>query len=244
MAIFSKLGQKAREKRRPFCTAVVPAAGNASRMGGIDKILADMGGKPVLVHTLTALNNCPYIDEIIVTTREDLLEPISTLCRVNDLYKVKKVVTGGKDRSESVRKGLAEASPERKLAAIHDGARPLVTQELLETVIKTAAKTGAAAPASPVKDTIKQSDGKIVQRTIDRSSLYGVQTPQVFDADFICAALQSCAEKNIPLTDDCSAAEAMGKQVFLTEGSYENIKITTPVDLVIGEAILKWREQH
>lgn len=244
LGILSVFKKKA-EERRPFCTAVVPAAGNASRMQGIDKILAFMGDRPVLAHTLTALNNCPRIDEIIVATREDLIVPISNLCKDYGLDKVKTIVKGGKDRAESIRNGLQEASPQRQLVAIHDGARPLVSQELLDEVIQTAAKTGAAAPACPIKDTVKRSfDGHIVKETVDRSQLYGVQTPQVFDADFISAALQYCEEHEIAITDDCSAAEVMGKQVILTQGSYENIKITTPVDLIIGEAILKWREQH
>lgn len=244
MGILSKW-KKHRELQRPFCSAIVPAAGNASRMQGIDKILADMGGKPVLAYTLLALNECPLIDEIIVSTREDLIVPIWELCRTYDIQKVTKVVKGGSDRAESIRNGLKETDPASELAAIHDGARPLVTQELLKEVIQKATKTGAAAPACLIKDTVKQSeDGKLIDKTIDRSHLYGVQTPQVFDRDFISAALTKCAEKEIPLTDDCSAAEAMGKKVHLTAGSYENIKITTPVDLIMGEAIIKWREQH
>lgn len=244
MGILSRWKEK-RKEQHPFCTAIVPAAGNASRMQGIDKILAEMGGKPVLAHTLLALNDCPLIDEIIVVTREDLIVPITNVCKVYGIDKAAKVVKGGQDRASSVRKGLREASPKCQLAAIHDGARPFVTQELLEEVLRTAAQTGAAAPASLIKDTVKQSaDGKVIDRTIDRSQLYGVQTPQVFDRDFISSALQSCAEKGIVLTDDCSAAEAMGKKVYLTQGSYENIKITTPVDLVIGEAMIRWREQH
>lgn len=238
-----------KQKRRrllqhPYCTAIVPAAGNASRMLGIDKLLADLDGIPVIVHTLTALNTCPLIDEIIVVTREDLIVTISEFCRLYSIEKVKKVVSGGESRTDSVRCGLKESSPQRKLVAIHDGARPLVSQEILREVILKAAKTGAAAPACPIKDTVKQSRGEVIEKTVDRQYLYGVQTPQVFDADFISAALQHCLENHIPLTDDCSAAEALGKQVYLTPGSYENIKITTPVDLAMGEAILTWREQQ
>lgn len=244
MDFLSRWREKHKEQH-PFCTAVVPAAGNASRMQGIDKILAELDGKPVLAHTLLALNGCPRIDEIIIVTREDLIVPITDICKNYHIDKVAKVVKGGQDRAQSVRNGLREASPKCRLAAIHDGARPFITQELLEEVLCTAASTGAAAPAVPIQDTVKQSaDGTVIDRTLDRSQLYGAQTPQVFDRDFIAAALQHCAEKGIPLTDDCSAAEAMGKRVYLTRGSYENIKITTPVDLAMGEAIIKWREQH
>jgi 2-C-methyl-D-erythritol 4-phosphate cytidylyltransferase len=222
----------------PYCAAVVPAAGNASRMQGIDKILTEIGDAPVLEWTLRALNECPLIDEIVVVTREDLIVPISQMCSNAQLEKVKKVVKGGSDRAESVLLGLKEISPNAELAAIHDGARPFVSQELLTEVLTTAAKTGAAAPAVPMKDTIKQAkDGK-VERTIDRSTLFAVQTPQVFQADLITGALQNCREKKIAITDDCSAVEVLGMTVTLTKGAYENIKITTPIDLVMGEALI------
>lgn len=227
----------------PYCAAVVPAAGNASRMQGIDKILTEIAGVPVLARTLAALQDCPLIDEIVVVTREDLIVPISDLCAQYGIDKVTKVVKGGSDRAESVSLGLREISKQAELAAIHDGARPFVSQEILAEVLQTAAKTGAAAPAVPVKDTIKQAKNGKVERTIDRSTLFAVQTPQVFQADFIAGALQHCREKGIALTDDCSAAEAMGMTVTLTNGSYENIKITTPVDLAMGEAIIQCHEQ-
>lgn len=240
--LFSKLFHRVPEGH-PYCAAVVPAAGSASRMQGIDKILADLGGMPVLARTLLTLQECPLIDEIVVVTREDLIVPISDLCAQYAIDKVTKVVRGGGDRAESVSLGLREISRKAELAAIHDGARPFVSQEILWETLETAAKTGAAAPAVPVKDTIKQAaDGK-VQRTVDRSTLFAVQTPQVFQADFIVAALQRCREQGIPLTDDCSAAEALGMTVTLTRGSYENMKITTPIDLAMGEAILQCQAQ-
>ncbi|MCD7887836.1 MAG: 2-C-methyl-D-erythritol 4-phosphate cytidylyltransferase [Clostridiales bacterium] len=240
--LFSKLFHRVPEGH-PYCAAVVPAAGSASRMQGIDKILADLGGMPVLARTLLTLQECPLIDEIVVVTREDLIVPISDLCAQYAIDKVTKVVRGGGDRAESVSLGLREISRKAELAAIHDGARPFVSQEILWETLETAAKTGAAAPAVPVKDTIKQAaDGK-VQRTADRSTLFAVQTPQVFQADFIVAALQRCREQGIPLTDDCSAAEALGMTVTLTRGSYENMKITTPIDLAMGEAILQCQAQ-
>ena len=127
------------------------------------------------------------------------------------------------------------------MAAIHDGARPFVSQELLERVLIAGAKTGAAAPAVPIKDTIKRAKDGIIQETVDRSTLFAVQTPQVFQADFISAALYDCIQKGIPITDDCSAAEHLGKQVTLVEGEDSNIKLTTPADLAIGEALLQWQ---
>ena len=243
MGIFSKRYSK-KSLGHPYCTAIVPAAGTASRMEGIDKILADLGGMPVLARTLLALEQCCRIDEIIVVTREDLIVPIGHLCRDFGVSKVRTVIQGGASRAESVQMGVRQIAPQTELVAIHDGARPLVTQTVLMDALIRGAETGAAAPAVPVKDTIKRAKHDVVQETPDRSELFAVQTPQVFHAPLIAAALQDCMEKGIPLTDDCSAVEAMGMRVSLTKGSYENIKITTPVDLATGEAILQWQQQH
>ncbi|MCD7917394.1 MAG: 2-C-methyl-D-erythritol 4-phosphate cytidylyltransferase [Clostridiales bacterium] len=239
---FSWLKGKAKQERS-YCAAVVPAAGSARRMEGVDKILAELGGVPVIVRTLGALNDCDLIDEIIVVTREDLIVPISGLVRQHGLNKVKTVVKGGDTRAESVRLGLAEVSKEADLAAIHDGARPFVTRELLEEVIQTAERTNAAAPAVPVVDTVKVAHNGLVDSTPDRETLFAVQTPQVFEYGLITGALERALRDKIPLTDDCSAVEAMGMKVTLTTGSRENIKITTPIDLATGEAILQWLEQ-
>jgi 2-C-methyl-D-erythritol 4-phosphate cytidylyltransferase len=138
-----------------------------------------------------------------------------------------------------------EASPDVKLLAVQDGARPLVTPELTDRVIDAAKRCGAAAPAIPVKDTIKEvRDGGAVERTVDRSSLRAVQTPQVFDASLLKAALQDAVENRIPVTDDCSAVERLGKVVFLVDGDEANLKMTTPVDLILAEAILQARENR
>lgn len=237
----SKLLKKA-AKKRPYCAAVVPAAGSARRMEGVDKLGAQLGGKPVLARTLEALESCPLIDEIVVVTREEQIPAIGELCRSYGIKKLKCVVRGGADRAESVELGLREISPEAELAAVHDGARPFVSQRLLEEVLTTAARTGAAVPAVPVKDTIKEAEDNLVERTLDRSRLWAVQTPQVIQADVLLGALKHCREKGVSITDDCSAVEAMGMAVTLTRGEYENIKITTPIDLAFGEAILKCQQ--
>lgn len=200
--------------------------------------------EPVIVHTLRALEYCPYIQEIIVVTREQLIVPISKLCADYFLTKVSKVLLGGETRAQSVRLGVIEASDKAELIAIQDGARPLLTPEVLEEVILTAAKCGAAAPAVPVKDTIKRAAGGVVTETPDRSELFAVQTPQVFEAGLIRAALHQAVEGNVLLTDDCSAVELLGMKVTLTRGSDENIKITTPADLTVAEALLQWRENQ
>lgn len=212
-------------------------------MEGQDKLLLPLEEQPVLLHTLRALELCPYLAEIIVVTREDLIVPIGQLCRDAGLSKVRKVIVGGATRTHSVLAGLGELPSGAELVAIHDGARPLVSQEVLETVIFRAAECGAAAPAVPVKDTIKTvAEDGAVTGTPDRSTLRAVQTPQVFEADLLKAALQSALENEVPVTDDCSAVERLGKVVYLIDGDEENLKITTPVDLVIAEAILAERE--
>lgn len=228
----------------PYCAAVVAAAGSSTRMGGEDKIMLSLRDEPVIVHTLRALEYCPYIQEIVVVTQEKLIVPVSKLCADYFLTKVSKVLLGGETRTQSVRLGVMEVSDKAELIAIQDGARPLLTPEVLEKAILTAAKCGAAAPAVPVKDTIKRAAGGVVTETPDRSELFAVQTPQVFEADLIRAALHQAVEENVPITDDCSAVELLGMPVTLTQGSDENIKITTPADLAVAEALLQWRENR
>ena len=230
-----------RKKQPAVCSAVIVAAGTARRMEGIDKILAPLGELPVLVHTLGVFQDCPGVEEIVVVTREDLLVEVSRLCRDYGMDKVTKVVVGGGERIHSVRAGLREVRPEAQLIAIHDGARPLVTGEILEETIRRAGETGAAAPAVPITDTVKRAEGELAVETVDRSALRAIQTPQIFQADLIRAAVQKALEDGEVLTDDCAAVERLGMKVSLTRGSRENIKITTPFDLLLGEAILEHR---
>lgn len=238
--IFSRLFHRDRPESL-HCGAVVPAAGSSTRMGQ-DKLLLPLDGVPVIIRTLRALDNCPLIDEIVVVTREDLIVPISGLCRDAALSKVRKVVRGGDTRTRSVLAGVEELSRSIELAAIHDGARPLVSQQVLEEVIRRAAQCGAAAPAVPVKDTVKVAHDGLVESTPDRSVLYAVQTPQVFQRDLIRGALTKALEAEAALTDDCSAVERLGIGVALTQGDYCNLKLTTPEDIAMAEALLDWRE--
>jgi 2-C-methyl-D-erythritol 4-phosphate cytidylyltransferase len=211
-------------------------------MGGQDKLLLPLGDAPVIVHTLRALENCPYIREILVVTREELMVPLSKLCADSGFTKVSKVLLGGDSRTESVRLGVCEVSKRSELIAIQDGARPLVSQRVLEDTILMAARRGAAAPAVPVKDTIKRVARDVVTETLPREELFAVQTPQVFSADLIRAALHRAMEEQAVLTDDCAAVERIGMKVTLTRGAEENIKITTPADLAVAQALLHWRE--
>lgn len=239
MAGFLSLFQKKKEKF--ICSAVVVAAGSARRMEGIDKILAPLGELPVLVHTLYAFQDCVKVGEVVVVTRQDLLIEVSRLCKEFNFDKVSKVVAGGAERIHSVAAGLREVRSDADLIAIHDGARPLVTQAILEETIDAAAKFHAAAPALPVTDTVKRAEGGHTCETVDRSNLWAVQTPQVFEAGLIRGALEKAVADGEQLTDDCAAVERLGMPVTLTAGSKENIKITTPFDLTLGEAILEAR---
>ena len=235
--------KKVKERRRPRCAALVAAAGSSSRMGGVNKLLEPLDGIPVLVRTLTALQNAGLVDEIVVATREEDLVEISRLCHTYGITKCTKVVRGGETRAHSVLLAALEAAPDTELLAVQDGARPLVTPELIDNVIAAAVRCGAVAPAIPVKDTVKVvRDGGAVEETLDRSILRAVQTPQVFDAQLLRAALQAAVDSGETVTDDCAAVERLGKEIYLTDGSYENIKITTPEDLALAEAILSRRE--
>ncbi len=219
------------------CGAVIVAAGTASRMGGIDKVMAPLGGEPMILRTLRTFQNCDAITEIVVVTREDLILPITDLSR--NLSKVKAVVAGGKSRQESVHLGLNALSEKVQLAAIHDGARPLITWQLIDRVVRAAHTHSAAAPAVPVKDTIKVVEGRVVKYTPDRATLFAVQTPQVFDFDLLRGALKKAELEDAQVTDDCSAVELLGMAVKIVEGDERNLKVTTPMDLKIAEMLLE-----
>ena len=220
-----------------YCGAVIVAAGNASRMDGIDKVMAPLGGEPMILRTVRTFQNCDAIKEIVIVTRPDLILPIQQLCGGFD--KVSAVVAGGKDRPASVKAGLSALSKKVKLAAIQDGARPLVTWEVIDRTVRAAHTYHAAAPGVPAKDTVKVVKGGVVIVTPDRSTLRAIQTPQVFDIDLLRGALKKAEEENAPITDDCSAVENMGMSVKIVEGDERNIKVTTPMDLKIAELLLE-----
>ena len=220
-----------------YCGAVIVAAGSASRMGGIDKVMAPLGGEPMIVRTVRAFQECDAIREIVVVTRPDLILPIMELCHSFD--KVQAVVAGGSSRQESVKLGLNTLSSKVKLAAVQDGARPLITWQVIDRAVRAAHSFGAAAPAIPVKDTIKEAAGGVVKKTPDRATLFAVQTPQVFDFDLLRAAMKKVDQDGVQVTDDCSAVEYLGMTVKLVEGDERNLKVTTPLDLKIAEMLLE-----
>lgn len=215
------------------CSVVVLAAGSSTRMGQ-DKIMLEVGGLPVIVRTLMTFESISEVNEVIVVTREALIPEIAGLCKIFDLKKVKKVVCGGASRSESARIGTMEADRDAQLIAVHDAARPFADAELIRRTILKAAETGAAAPAVPVKDTIKVAHDGVVEYTPDRTTLFAVQTPQIFDAALIRAALQKAIDDGVEITDDCSAVERLGMKISLTAGDERNIKITTPNDVILA----------
>ena len=231
----TRLGRRALPLKR--CGAVIVAAGSASRMGGIDKVMATLGGEPMIARTVRAFQQCGAIADIVIVTRPDLIRPISALCAQMD--KVRMVVAGGQSRQESVALGLNALPKGVELAAVHDGARPLITDAVIDRTVRAANSYGAAAPAVPVKDTIKVVHGGLVTDTPDRAPLQAVQTPQVFDFDLLRGALKKAAEENAAVTDDCSAVERLGMAVKIVEGDERNLKVTTPMDLKIAELLLE-----
>lgn len=220
-----------------YCGAVIVAAGSASRMGGIDKVMATLGGEPMILRTVRAFQNCEAIREIVVVTRSDLIEKLAALCTGFD--KVRAVVVGGADRPASVQAGLNALSKQVRLVAVQDGARPLITDAVIDRTVRAANTYGAAAPAVPVKDTIKVVKGGIVRATPDRSTLQAIQTPQVFDIAILKGGLKKAAKKGATITDDCSAVELLGMSVKIVEGDERNLKVTTPPDLKIAQLLLE-----
>ena len=218
--------------------AVIAAAGSSSRMGGRDKLAEPLDGIPVILRTLAAVEAVPEIREIVVVTREDRVEEYRRL--LGQCSRLRAVVPGGSTRQESVRNGVRALSPDCTLAAIHDGARPLVTPEVFARCIEAARSCGPATAAGPVKDTIKLADeaGRVLD-TPDRSRLWAVQTPQIFDRERYLRAAEEAERRGLSCTDDCQLFEAMGWEVQLVMGDYRNLKLTTPEDFLAAGAYLE-----
>lgn len=238
----SFLSKTIKAARCPDAAAVIVAAGSGARFGG-DKLSADLLGAPVLARSLAAFETAPLIKEIVLVVREDGLAAAGELCRAYDISKATVIVPGGETRALSCFAGVMAVSDGMELIAIHDGARPLVTGELIENTLWDAYRHGAAVPAVPVRDTVKKADGRVVTETPDRKKLFAVQTPQCFQRDIIRGALMDAAKNAPEITDDCGAVERIGGQIWLSEGSEENLKITTPLDLALAELILQRRER-
>lgn len=224
---------------------VVLAAGQGRRMGaGENKVLLDLAGAPVIVHTLRVFETDPSCKGIVLVIRNDEKEQFRALVEDYRLKKVRTFAEGGKERQESVRSGLAVIKMDQEeIVLIHDGARPFITHREIARVTEAAAESGAALLAVPVKDTIKQVTDFTVERTLERKSLWAAQTPQAFRLFLIRRAHQESLETHFMGTDDVSLVEQMGLPVKIVEGSYRNIKLTTPEDLVIAQTFLQRGEE-
>lgn len=238
MGLFGSKYKKARSKG--VC-ALIAAAGSGSRMGctGTSKVMLPMAGRPMIAHTLLAYEACACIDDIVVVARREDIMLISDVASEFHISKLRSVVAGGDSRSESVENGLA-ALPERTgFVCIADGARPLTTESVITSTVEAAQKTGAAAAAVPVRDSLKRVTGGKITSSVDRNGLYQVQTPQVFDVIKYRAARTLAKDED--MTDDTAYFEKAGFPVAYVQGDASNIKITYEEDLTLAEAIFERR---
>ena len=218
--------------------AVIVAAGRSQRMGGVDKMTAQLGGEPLLARVIDVFEGCNLIDQIVIVLNKQNLERCRKLVAEQGWTKVTDVCPGGKRRQDSVVAGLSQLD-DCQWVVIHDGARPLLTEDLIYQGLTQARETGAAVAAVPVTDTIKVAgDDRLVRQTPPRRNLWAVQTPQVFRFDIIAEAYRQARGE---VTDDASLVEQLGYRVKLYIGSYDNIKVTTPDDLALAE--LLWQKR-
>lgn len=230
---------------RPTAVAVVPAAGRGLRMGGsVPKQFLAIGGLPLVVHSLRILQAAPSIDTIVLAVPQgDIDYCEADIVKAHNFNKVTQVVAGGKERQDSVRLALAAVGNDADIVLVHDAVRPFLTVQMVEAVVKAARATGAAIIALPMRDTVKEVKADhVIKRTVDRKPLWLAQTPQAFRKDWLQEAHRKAQAEGIIATDDAYLLEWMGRPVTVVEGSGENIKVTRPEDMVIGEAILASRQ--
>ncbi len=229
-----------------YISAIIAAAGMSNRMKSkINKQFININGKPILVHTLEKFQRCKYIDEIIVVAREDEINYCKKeVVKRYGFNKVTKIVRGGKERQDSVYNGILALNEKTDIVVSHDGARPFVKIKNIVDSIKGAVEYGACVVGTPVKDTIKfVKDGEEIDSTPNRDILWAAQTPQSFKREILMEGYRKAIEDNFVGTDDSVLVERLGIQVKIIMGSYENIKITTPEDIIIAESILKDKAQ-
>ncbi|WP_088006728.1 2-C-methyl-D-erythritol 4-phosphate cytidylyltransferase [Indiicoccus explosivorum] len=225
-------------------TAILPAAGSGRRMkAGKNKLLLELSGKPVFIHTLEVFEQDPACEAVWLAVKQEERDVIESEIRRLGLKKVAGFADGGTERQDSVRACL-EVIPECEVVLVHDAARPFVSQEVITRLAEAAQEQGAAIAGVRVKDTIKKEKEGFVSETIDRESLWMIQTPQAFRYGLLLEAVKSAAEQGFLGTDEAMLAERIGQRVQIVESSYENIKITTPDDLIHGKAILASRQQE
>ena len=220
--------------------AIIVAAGRSERMGGVDKLFAELAGRPLLAWTLGAFKSCSAVDDIVVVASSESLDRVAQLVRDWRFdAKVTSIVPGGSSRQESVRAGL-EAAAGAKIVAVHDGARPLVTPEIIEQGVTLARETGASLCGVPTRDTVKLVEGEppLVRSTLPRDTVWLAQTPQCFDRALL---LEAHRVTESAVTDDAALVEELGRPVSVFEGAWSNIKVTTQEDLVLAEALMRER---
>lgn len=224
---------------------VIPAAGQGKRMNaGKNKQFIDLKGEPIIIHTLKVFESDEACAGIVLAVNENEMEVFEELIETYQLTKVIKLVGGGKERQHSVYNGLTCIDDENAVVLIHDGARPFITHDIIHRLVHVTEKTGAAVIAVPVKDTIKRVKDGVIRDTMERSSLWSVQTPQAFRLSLVKEAHHQAAQEGYLGTDDSSLVERIPHDVVIVEGSYYNIKLTTPDDLIYAEAILKNKKEQ
>ncbi len=229
---------------KPFVSAIIVAAGSSARMGGEDKIFMEISGVPVIARSMLAYENCEDISEIVVVTKESSVEKIKALSEEYGIKKLSEIVLGGNTRAESVKNGIYAVSENAEFVAIHDGARPLITPNDISRCAADAFNCGGAVLAIPVTDTVKYGKKNgFVEYTPAREKLFAAQTPQIFDLGIYKTAMEKAFRDLSDWTDDSRIFENDGRRVYLTPGARYNIKITSPEDIPIAEALLKAREQ-
>jgi len=221
-------------------TAIIVAGGSSERMG-FDKLFALVSGKPVIAHTIAAFERTSCVDEIILVGRIDSLGELQKI--IGQPTKVKQIIEGGVERSDSVRAGLDHLNPKSDFVAVHDAARPMITPEKITRVFEVCRTSGGAASlAEPINDTLKRADVDLaVKESVDRNGIYGMQTPQVFERKLLEEAYRLVAKRNLVVTDEVSAVELLGRKVVLVPNHDFNFKITYPRDLPMAEFVLKQR---
>ena len=222
-------------------SAIIVAAGKGTRMGAnVDKLWLEVAGRPVIAHTWKKWTDAAGVDEIILVVRDGMQPHFAELAQQYQFQKPYRLVPGGAERQDSVWNGLAALSPSAEIVAIQDAARPCTSAELIADTLQAARETGAAVAAQPVADTIKETaDGKIISRTVDRSKLWAVQTPQTFRVEVIRRAIAAARAQNLQLTDDTAACELIGQPVRLVKGTAPNPKVTVPADLPFIASLLR-----
>lgn len=231
---------KKTKKRDYFVSCIIAAGGKSRRMGeGVNKLFLDLGGIPVLARTLLAFEKSDIIDEIIVSCGESDILKVREMAEYYGINKLKSIVKGGEERAESIKNAILEISENCDIVAVHDGARPLVDEEIILKAVLSCREYGAAASGVRPKSTLKREDENgFIEETIDRSKTIEIQTPQVFSKELFVKAYDADDTILKNVTDDCALVERLGVKIKITEGSYKNIKITTKEDILVAECLL------